>query len=100
MQLSGVCNNNAPAWIGKHAAAFSFINDAGIQKTVFRYTLPFSEEQDAILVYKYGMSPEQRASYYQTLVQGIQRNIEITRLLKNSGVNSILTFDSVILPPP
>lgn len=95
MQLSGVCDNSALAWIGKYAAAYSYQNEAGIQKTILRYTLPFSEEQDAILVYKHKMTPEQRASYYQTLVQGIQRNIAITRLLKNNGVNSILTFDAV-----
>lgn len=95
MQLSSVCSPSTLGWQSRQADVFSFSDENGVPKTVFRYALPFHKTQDAILVYRYNLSAEERAMYYQTLVQGIQRTVAITRSLKANNVKSILTFDAV-----
>lgn len=95
MQLGSLCRNSSPAWCGRHFSAFSVKDENGVGKTIFKYTLPFSEAQDAILVEKLGLSAEERSTYYQTLVQGIRRHIAITNKLKDSGTRSILFCESV-----
>lgn len=89
MALSIYCEQSPPAWRGKYADGF-LIYDKAVKKTVFRYSIPYEDDRDAILQTSYSLTSEDRLKYYQSLVQGIQRNKAITGLLKANQVPSIL----------
>lgn len=95
VQLSTICKQGVPAWHNKYADVFFFIDDAGNEKTVFRYTIPFVPEQDAILQFKYKMTSDARIRFYQGIVQGIQRHIAVTNILRSNRVPSILPCEGV-----
>lgn len=95
MQLSAICKQTPSAWNGRYAEAFLFTDNTGKEKTIFRYTIPFTSEQAAIFQFKYSLTAETRIQFYRTLVQGIQRHIAITNLLKSHRVSSILSCEAV-----
>lgn len=95
MSLSNLCTQNSYTWHSKYADVFLVRDENQITKTIFRYALPFAEDQDAVLQEKYSLTAEDRIRYYQNLVQGIQRNRLITGHLINNHVPSILRCELI-----
>lgn len=95
MALSDMCAQCSPAWRNQYADAFMVKDDSGQNKTVFRFAVPYNEENDAILQKRFHLAAETRRQYYQSLVQGIQRSIKITNALKIENVPSILCYEVV-----
>lgn len=94
MALSPYCDQAPPIWSGKYADGYLVqIND--VTKTIFRYAIPFEDEKDAVLKANYSLTSDERYRYYQSLVQGIQRNKNISGLLRANHVPSILSCELV-----
>lgn len=95
MSLSNLCNQNSCVWHSKSADVFLVKDENQITKTIFRYSIPFADDQDAILQEKFSLTAEDRIRYYQNLVQGIQRNRLITGQLISNQVPSILKCELI-----
>ncbi len=79
----------------RYGNAYSYKAGESGTKTVFRYDLPFSEDDEAIFLARAGLRPSDRMGFYQTLAKCIQHEVAVSAFLKENGVPNILTFDAV-----
>lgn len=63
--------------------------------TILRRQIPLSPAVEARLMAEYGLGPDQRKDYYQTVAKAIQHEIAVTKRLKELGVKSTLTYIAV-----
>lgn len=82
-----------PVWQGTYCRAFALSEPA--EKTILQFRIPYTADEEAILLTKFQMSPGDRLPYYETLVKCIQRELSVSEYLKHSGIPSILYFEDI-----
>lgn len=82
-------------WASRHTEAFGYTDDQRGKRTIIRYRLPFTVEQEQVLMQQYGIHKSNRMNYYQTLAFCVDRNVELSKMLHAARVASILSFSQV-----
>ena len=95
MDFQDVCKSENLAWKFDFGEAFYYVDETGSEKTVFRFQIPFSQDDEALFLSRYQMPAPDRMRFYQNLVRCIQRQVSISKHLNHLGVSSILSYSRV-----
>lgn len=98
MSLADFCIPQNLAWREISCSAYHYLKETlsgNVEKTVFHYQIPFSKQDEAVYLAKYGLDNSERMGFYQNLVRCIQRNVDAVDYLRSHEVSSILTFSEV-----
>lgn len=95
MRLQDVCTEKNFAYDTPYGKAYHYLNSANVCKTVFRYEIPFSLENELSMLARYNWPNSARLQFYKNLILCIQRQVAVSKHLSTLGVQSILTYSKV-----
>lgn len=89
------CKAENLVWSSEIGKGYHYTNEDGEVKTIFDYQFPFPKETQVSFCAKYNIPMDRRIAFYQSFMECIKRETEVSDHLKNAKVNSILTFSRV-----
>ena len=87
MALMELCTKENFAWSNGNIEGY-WVEDL----TIFRRQIPLAPAAEARLMAGYGLGPDQRKDYYQTVARAIQHEIAVPNRLKELSIKNTLTY--------